>query len=250
MNVVGFILLRLKFPHIFPSSVTFWKCYTTKKHSLCLDEGVDANLQSVLFSEMEERTGKEQREAVSREWQRERQKDNGKGKRKGGEEREKRGTVSHLQTVEWPHSLNHHHLLLTLSSHLFSEKEERQEEIQQGEERPPVFWWPALLQHTHTVCLTSETVSHSVSFLKQANNLKSNEPCFYCVLVKHSSSSSSSSSSDSPSSFLTESEEVSLCRLQRALEGEKYILYPTAVKKHGGPETGTKRPAPLLDVSN
>ncbi|XP_029977182.1 protein FAM133 isoform X5 [Salarias fasciatus] len=57
--------------------------------------------------------------------------------------------------------------------------------------------------HTH-----SFTVNHYIYLsLKQANILKSHEPCFHCVLVKHSSSSSSSSSSDSSSSSSSESED-------------------------------------------
>nr|XP_033492023.1 protein FAM133 isoform X5 [Epinephelus lanceolatus] len=62
--------------------------------------------------------------------------------------------------------------------------------------------------HSHTACLYSEMVSYCVPTSKQANNLKSNEPCFHCVLVKHSSSSSSSSSSDSSSSSSSESEDL------------------------------------------
>lgn len=92
------------------------------------------------------------------------------------------------------------------------EKEEGEEEIQQGEEWPPLFCWPVVPLHWHTVC---QSFNYSATFSKQANNFKSNEPCFYCVLVKHSSSSSSSSSSDSSSSSSSESEdEVKYCKLR------------------------------------
>ena len=140
------------------------------------------------------------------------------------EEKKEKKEVWHLkhQTSEWSHSEMSR---LTLAFHLCLEKKEREEEIQQGEERPPVVWWPAVSHthtHTHTLCSSFvplfNLLYYHVPVSKQANILKSNEPCFHCVSVKHSSSSSSSSSSDSSSSSSSDSEdEVSHFRPQTVM---------------------------------
>ena len=170
---------------------------------------------------MEERTGKKPREAVGWKWQRqrERQKDNRQGKR--GEEREKGGVTSQTSNI-WMISLWNVSTHFGFSFVFRKKRKRRRNPTGWGETSSSVM--ASCLTHTHTHTLCSSFVPlfnllyYHVPVSKQANILKSNEPCFHCVSVKHSSSSSSSSSSDSSSSSSSDSEdEVSHFRPQTVM---------------------------------